>query len=222
MGRIPDDVARPIERGHVVVAGAVHPSIRNRRTNHGRVSPIWWVETVPIQKDGTFEFSSLPSGHLAQFYAFANDSISAQPTDEAYETSCKWFSEQNRQRNNFFRCGQILRLAGSKSEITIEMEPAGQVLVKCVDPEGHPLRKISVSSWPNQYMVGGGSTVFCTRQIQSRSSPRSIRFSIGPPAALTTAVTDDKGEVVIPEIFRKVNNRWLQATRSGQAVVKIR
>jgi hypothetical protein len=162
-GKISDDVPRPIDRGQIVVwCGS--PVRQDAGNNQRHARSIWWIDTVPVNKDGTFEFPSLPSGYLAQFYAIANDSISSQPTDQAYETCCNWFAEQNRQRHATFRYGQILRLAGTTTQITIEMEPAGQVRVKCVDPNGRPLPRISVSSWPNQYMVGGGSTIFCTRQ----------------------------------------------------------
>jgi hypothetical protein len=163
VGTISKEVERPIRRGHVVVwcGSPAHGQPENPQQRH---QPIWWIDTVPVDADGTFEFSSLPNGYMAQFYAMANDSISAQPTDESYETCCKWFGEQNRQRNDVFRGGQILRLAGSETKITLEMEPAGCAKIKCVDPQGQPLRRVHVSSWPNQYMVGGGSTVFCTPQ----------------------------------------------------------
>ena len=160
VGKISDKVPRPITRGKVVVwCGS--PARREEGANGQKPQPSWWHDHVPIAEDGTFEFSSLPSGYLAQFYAMANDWISAQPSDEAYETCCKWFAEENHQRNDFFRYGQILRLAGGKTEITLEMEVAGQIHVKCTDPDGRPLARIAVGCSPNQYMVGGGSTLFC-------------------------------------------------------------
>lgn len=193
MGKISDNVQRPIERGHVVAwcGSPVHEEARNHQTR-----PIWWIDTVSIDQDGTFEFPSLPAGYMAQFFAFANDSISSQPTNEAYNTCCKWFAEGMRNRDSFFRYGQILRLSGGKNSITIEMEPAGQVRVKCVDPAGRPVRKVIVSSWPNQYMVGGGSTVFCGRQstldrLRRNSKPDWTRESP------YTVVTDDEGVALI-------------------------
>jgi hypothetical protein len=174
-GKISDNVARPIERGHVV-AWCGSP-IRKDDENLSRSRPILWLETALIERDGSFVFESLPSGYLAQFYALANDSISAQPTDAAFELCCKWFAVKQ-QMQEFFRNGQMMRLAGSQSELTIEMESAGEVRVTCLDPDGKPLRGITVMSWPNQFVVGAGSTVFCDRrsslsglQATSQNSP---------------------------------------------------
>lgn len=195
VGTISKDVERPIERGHVVVwcGSPSHQQPANQQQRH---QPIWWIDTVPVEADGTFEFSSLPSGYMAQFYAIANDWISAQPTDEAFETCCKWFGEQNRQRHNFFRNGQILRLAGRETQITIEMELAGRVKVKCVDPQGHPLRRVHVSSWPNQHMIGGGSTVFCTARssLDRLLGDRDFDWATRNPFG---AETDENGEALI-------------------------
>ncbi|MDB5344047.1 MAG: hypothetical protein JWP89_2424 [Schlesneria sp.] len=193
-GRISDDVARPIERGHVV-AWCGSP-IRKDDPDQGRTRPIMWLETAAIERDGTFVFESLPSGYLAQFYAFANDSISAQPTDAAYELCCKWFNVEP-QKQFVFRYGQVLRIAGTKSALTLEMEPAGEVRVKCLGPEGRPVRGVTVSSWPNQFVVGAGSTVFCDRRSSlSRlgSVPPSYDWRDTSPYV---AKTDAEGMAVI-------------------------
>jgi hypothetical protein len=159
-GKIADNVPRPIERGHVVAwCGS---AIRKDDGDQSRLRPIMWIDTAPIQRDGTFVFESLPTGFLAQFYAFANDSISAQPSDEAYKQCCKWFN-LSEVRNAVFRYGQVLRLVGAKAEVSIDMELAGELKIKCVDPNQQPVRGVTVSSWPNQYIVGAGSTVFCNR-----------------------------------------------------------
>lgn len=211
-GKISDDVPRPITRGHVV-AWCGSP-IRHKGDDQNRISPIWWLETASIQADGTFEFPSLPSGYLAQFYGMANDWISSQPTDEAYKTSCTWFGADSRPRTPSFRYAQILRLGGSSSQFTLEMERAGQVRVKCVDPAGNPLSQVHVSSWPNQYMVGGGSTIFCSRRssLDGLIGKRDPGWKFDNPFS---GETDEKGEVLIQNLptgqqsFFAGNRTWM-------------
>ena len=213
LGKISDAVPRPITRGRVVVwCGS--PARREEGANRAKPRASWWYDHVPIAEDGTFEFSSLPSGYLAQFYAMANDWISAQPTDEAYEVCCKWFAEENHKRNDFFRNGQVLRLAGGETQITLEMEPAGQVRVKCTDPDGRPLVRIEVSCWPNQYMVGGGSTLLCIRQssLDRLKGQGRIEWSRDNPFS---AETNAEGEVLIRNLPQ--GNQGLYA---GNAVWK--
>ena len=213
LGKLSDAVPRPIVRGHVV-AWCGSPSRRDADAGQERTEPIWWIETVPIREDGSFEFPSLPSGYLAQIYALANDSISSQPSDEAYKTCCEWFAVKDRERTEHFRHGQILRLAGNKSQITLDMEPAGQARVKCVDATGRPLARVQVSSWPNQYMVGGGSTIFCTHQSsldQLRGTQRTDWWRDNP----FSVETDANGEGVIRNLpkgdqsIHAGNDRWV-------------
>ena len=161
VGTISNEVPRPIHRGYVVVwCGS--PARADEEGKRSAVRPVWWMDYAPIAKDGSFEFPSLPAGTLGQFYAYANDSISTQPSDEAYETCCKWFGLEVEKRHPSFRYGQVLRIVRGKPELTIEMELAGQARVQCTDGKGRPLKGIAVSSWPNQYIVSGGSTIFCT------------------------------------------------------------
>jgi hypothetical protein len=159
-GKLSDNVKRPIVRGHVLVWCGSQVNAAGLDPNK-RARPIWWIESVPIAKDGSFEFAALPPQMIGQFYAFANNFISAQPLEEDFEFCCDWFAENNRQMNNIFRYGQVHLLEGTELEVTIGMEPAGEVRVKCLDEDGRPVAGVEVMSWPNQYMVGGGSTIFC-------------------------------------------------------------
>jgi hypothetical protein len=195
-GKISDEVPRPIKWGHVV-AWCGSPGHEDAVNVRGRREPIWWIDWTEVKEDGTFEFTSLPSGYLAQVFAIANDWISAPPTDEAFETCAKWFSKKNEQRNEFFRLGQIQRLAGIQSSMTIEMEKSGQARIKCVDPDGRPLRRISVYSWPNQYTVAGGSSVFCRRASSLDSILGRGEGYDWAKSSPYSAVTNDDGEAVI-------------------------
>lgn len=159
-GKISDDVPRPIERGHVVAICGSPKRTEDQGIRNWQ--PLAWEETVPINADGSFVFESLPSGYLVQLFAMANNYISAQPSDESFEICCKWFGA-NPRKSRVFRYGQVLRLTGSTTEMTLEMEPAGEVRVKCVDPDGQPLRGVPVGCSPNQYEVGFGSTIFCQK-----------------------------------------------------------
>jgi hypothetical protein len=217
VGMISENVPRPITRGRVV-AWCGSPSRIESNADGGRTQPIWWIDTVPVREDGSFEFASLPTGYLAQMYAFANDFISSQPTDAAYKICCDWFAsqDQERQRNHFFRYGQVLRLAGAKSRITLDMEPAGQVRVRCVDIiSGEPVAGVIVGSSPNQYTVGGGSTIFCQgqRTLDCLLEGERIlkRWRQDSPYS---AVTDINGEALIQNLpqghqsFVARNDRW--------------
>ena len=221
LGRVSETVPRPITRGRVV-AWCGSPSRRDDDAGKERREPIWWIDTVPIRGDGSFEFTSLPSGYLAQIYALANDSISSQPSDAAHKICCDWFAspDHERQRNHFFRYGQVLRLAGTSLQITLDMEPAGRVRVKCVDAAGRPLPRVHVSAWPNQYMVGGGSTVFCTHQssLDGLLGKRDTDRSRGNPFS---AETDVSGEALIRNLpqghqsFHAGNSHWRSRQEFG-------
>lgn len=221
-GKVSDNVARPITRGYVV-AWCGSP-IRKEDEAESRTRPIFWMETASLEPDGSFVFESLPSGYLAQFYAFANDSISAQPSDADFEQCCKWFAVKNQPKHEFFRNGQILRLAGGKSEVTIAMEPAGEVRVKCVDPDGKPVRGVTVASWPNQFIVGAGSTVFCDR----RSSLAGLSKTLEPYNWRKTSPfvvdTDADGVAVIQNLpagewsFHASNDAWVSPEVDAKSV----
>jgi hypothetical protein len=160
VGKLSDDVERPIERGRVV-AWCGSPIKKEIEGNPPSNESLSWVETASIAKDGTFEFPSLPAGYMAQFYAFANDSVSAQPTDEEYETCCRWFAANSLRRSETVRFGQVRHLVGEKIEFTLEMEPAGQIQVKCINAEGHPVAGVDVWASAAQVMVPNSSTDFC-------------------------------------------------------------
>eukprot|EP00456_Euglypha_rotunda_P092311 TRINITY_DN971_c0_g1_i9.p1 TRINITY_DN971_c0_g1~~TRINITY_DN971_c0_g1_i9.p1 ORF type:complete len:473 (+),score=80.39 TRINITY_DN971_c0_g1_i9:467-1885(+) len=224
-GRISENVMRPIERGHVV-AWCGSP-VRKNGQEQKNSSPIFWLETATIEVDGTFVFDSLPSGYLAQFYAFANDSISAQPTDAAYELACKWFNVEAREKHVVFRYGQTLRLVGSKSDLTIEMEPAGKVRIKCVDPDGNPVRGVTVSSWPNQFIVGAGSTVFCDRRSSLSSLQQTGLKYDWRETSPYVAKTDSDGIAIICNLpagnqsFMASSDLWTSDHLNAEAVLDV-
>lgn len=197
-GRISDNVARPIARGQVVVwCGS--PVRKEDAVDNGRSSPIWWTDVAKIEEDGTFEFPSLPSGFLAQFYAYANDSISSQPSDEAYEKCCEWFTQQSQQRHGSFRYGQVFRLAGRTAKVTVEMEPGHEVTVRCVDEKGSPLAGVSVYTNPNQYIVGAGSNIFCTG-YSTVEALRGDRYAFRRRSSIYHEKTNEEGFAVLRNI----------------------
>lgn len=160
VGKISSDVPQPIVCG-VVVVRCGSPARTDDDGKRAANRPFWWMDYTPIAEDGSFEFASLPAGTLGQFYAFANDYISAQPNEEAYETCCKWFGLDIQKQFGSFRYGQILRLPRGQAELEIEMELGGTVQVKCTDEGGNLVSGVQVTSWPNQYTVAGGSTLLC-------------------------------------------------------------
>ena len=213
VGRVSSNVPRPITRGYVCVHAGPPAARGGDVDRQADVRRNFWLDWAPIAEDGTFEFPSLPSGFLAQFSAFANDSISAQPTDAAFEICCKWFGE-NIQRNNFFRYGQVLRLVGAKSELTIQMEPAGMVRVKCTSPDGRPISGIKVDSWPNQDTIGAAEEwIFCTKNstIDRLRRGKQTEWTMDAPY---TAETDQAGEAVIHNLARSTILRLPRSKRN--------
>ena len=159
-GRLPEKIARPITRGRVSVScGSV---LRNNRDGQNEnPKPVWWHDVAHIRPDGSFEFASLPSGHIAQFFAYADDWVSAQPTDAAYQLLSANYPKDTRKPGGWFRFGQVLRLVGRSQEVKLEMEQAGSVKVRCLDQNGQPSRGIIVGFSPNQIVLGGGGGLFC-------------------------------------------------------------
>lgn len=196
-GKVSDDVPRPIANGRVVAwCGSSVKQSGVEENEQERVKPIWWMDTTSINTDGEFEFPSLPSGYLAQLYAIADDHLSVQPSEEAYAKCCEWFRETNQNRHSTFRYGQMLRLVGKSQQFTIPMELTGKIQAKCIDPAGLPVSRITVSSWPNQYIVGAGSTILCT-QIKSLDQLRGNSWSRVRGENLFSAVTDEDGIATI-------------------------
>jgi hypothetical protein len=196
VGKLSDDVERPIERGRVA-AWCASPRLPAKDGTSRRLDAIWWSETVDIAQDGTFEFPSLPPSYLAQFFAFANDSVSAQPSDEEFETCCRWFGADLRFHPEFARHAQIRELLGNETVMTIEMEPAGQLRVKCVDPEGVPLKGIDVSAWPNGFIAPNMSSLFCL-PVSSANDLRNPHIDYRDPRKNPFWTTSDEhGEALI-------------------------
>ena len=207
LGKISDDVPRPITRGYVCCrCGSPVPRDEDGNQQQG-VRPIFWLDWAPIAKDGTFEFRSLPAGFLGQFYAFANDSISAQPSEEAYETCCNWFGVPNRERNGRFRYGQVLRMVDEKSELKIEMESAGQVRLKCTTLS---TARTDASLGPISSPLGENSCTKLSTLEMLRSQAKSL------PTYPSRQTKQAKRSSVICLL---ASNRSLLKTKSGPAKV---
>gem|GEM_PF-2905540 len=161
VGKMPDTIPRPISRGRIVVCSGSVPR-GDDGDGQAKSTPVWWDDIATIQPDGRFEFPSLPAGHVAQVFAYADDWVSAQPSDEAFESLCKWYPDDGRKnRPGWFRFGQVLRLVGKSQLLELKMEQAGTVKVHCMDANQQPVQGIVVSFWPNQIVMGGRGGIFC-------------------------------------------------------------
>jgi hypothetical protein len=237
-GKLSDNVARPILRGHVLACCGSHVHHNDEGVVQVR-QPFFWYETVPITEEGTFEFASLPAGYLGQFYAFANDSISAQPSLAAFETCRHWFGVQDLMQEPAYRYGQILRLAGTRSAITLEMETACEVQFKCTSSAGKPLAGIEIQACPNQWTCGLSTTVFCTYS-SSLDQLLGVPADESPARRPFNVKTNEDGEAVIRNLPRGLhyyaagsgwttgdgwnmgNPKILNATPNRTAIVKVR
>lgn len=220
-GRLSDEVPRPIQQGHVVVwCGSPVRTDDQNPQQHSR--PIFWQATAEIADDGTFIFESLPTGYLAQFYAMADNFITTQPTDTALEQANKWFATTNNSRVDWMRYGHVFRLAGNRTEILLPMERAGEATITCLDPDGRPVSDVYVSSWPNQIVVGAGSTVFCNRissEDRIRSPGLTVDWRMSNPYS---AITGPDGKAFIRNLparkqsFLAENDHWVSDEATGE------
>jgi len=159
-GILPNEIPRPISRGRVAVScgSALRNDPDGQRPD---ARPVWWHDVAIVRQDGSFDFPSLPPGHVAQLFAYADDWVSAQPSEEAFQMLSAHYPKDTRKPSGWFRYGQVLRLVGSSQEVKLEMEQAGTVKVRCIDQNRQPLQGITVSFWPNHIVLGGGGGIFC-------------------------------------------------------------
>jgi hypothetical protein len=169
VGKLDESVTRPIGKGHVV-ARIVTPGLPDPKL--GR-QPGWsWSDSTDINADGTFEFSSLPSGEVVQLIAVCDGWISAQPEGDL---KAKYPDLVRRNPvSGSMRYPQLFELAGTSVEFTLKMEKAVACRVTIQDPDGKPLPDAMVHMWPNQFFFSLGSQVLGNR-LDSVKMLRIIR-----------------------------------------------
>lgn len=143
-GKLADYVPRPIENGKVIAFCVPKPLGPSFMTNPA----VSWTDETTISADGSFEFASLPPSESVQLIALCRG----------------WLTDQWEQ--NAVAKGQVLDIDQARiasrmvTGVTLTMEQAGALEVLVVDPDGRPLPKAHVQTWPNQiYSHSYGTTL---------------------------------------------------------------
>jgi hypothetical protein len=142
-GLVSEDVPRPV-RGYVVAASVPRPA----NDHWVRDNPsLVWHEWLQIDKDGRFQFDSVPRGGDLQLIAICDGWISTTTVREARGAVM----------------GQIFPVEEDELTVTVDMERTGTVRIHVVAGEGKPFTEGRVASWPNQRWWKGGSTLLGQR-----------------------------------------------------------
>ncbi len=128
-GELDSVVPRPIKNGRIVV-------------NVSSDAPgIRWHSWSSIDADGHFEFQSLPVGTLE------------------VTAICDGFVSANGKPKATFHYPQTNSIDAKNLSMAIKMEPTARLEVHVTDEKGQPVGGARVSTWPNVYYVGWGSTI---------------------------------------------------------------
>ena len=183
-GMLSNNVPRPIANGHVLLGSAPKPA--NDSWNEEEPSLVWY-DWTPIQPDGGFRFGSIPRGGIVQLLAVCDGWVATTDFEEA---------------GQHFVMGQSFEVNDDSNEVLVQMEPTGVLDVTVVDEQGQPVTEGSLSSWPNQKLLLGGSTLlgerfrtadFVERQLHpAKESPNRPSWKRGFPFQ---AKLDSEGKV---------------------------
>ena len=189
-GALSDNVPRPVVDGKVVAWCLPKPAGNTWEKENPSIG--WWEETT-IADDGSFEFPSLPRGGTVQLIAI-----------------CKGWLTTGRERT--FTVGQLLEIQdedlanNNVQDVELTMEATGSVEVEVFGPDGKPLAGATVSTWPNQKLHQGGSTLVgaCYRSILSIESQiagvdNSQKF-LDEVSKFYEGKTNEQGKVTLTEI----------------------
>ncbi|MFO0922451.1 MAG: hypothetical protein U0905_08205 [Pirellulales bacterium] len=183
-GKLSENVPRPVEDGIVLAFCTPKPieAVAGERPDVVR-----WATSTSIQADGSFTFASLPDSGNLQLIALAKG----------------WIIQCEERSKNQWTVGQLLTAdeARESMPIILPMEETGDLAVRLVDPKGEPVIGATIETWPNQFVVGAGSTILGKRwdtlerieaMIQSR--PLELPKQNGDRF---TSVTDKHGIAIL-------------------------
>lgn len=135
-GRLPDDIPRPIKNGWVQIVQ--FPLPLQGAANAG-LEMLHWAERAPIDKDGNFEFPSLPASGRIQLIALCDG----------------WVSPGE----NVFTKGTTVQVTGSDLEVDLEMMPTMDAHLEIVDENDQPIENAEIYFSPNQLWADWGSQI---------------------------------------------------------------
>ncbi len=140
VGKLSDNVPRPITRGYVMTRSLPKPA----GDSYAEESPsLAWEDSVPITADGSFALPSVPRSGVIQLIAVCTGWVSQTTIPEAHT----------------FVMGQLFDVDNAQVEFTLQMEQTGTLELTILKPDGTPLDGGKVSAWPNEKLYKGGSTL---------------------------------------------------------------
>ncbi len=189
-GALSENVPRPVIDGKVIAWCVPKPTERTFGNQAPSIS--WWEETT-VAEDGSFEFPSLPRGGTVQLIAISNGWLTAGKEGNFTVDANIDVSEQELSDNLV-------------SDIVLEMTATGSVEVEVLGPDGKPLAGATVSTWPNQKLHLGGTTLVgaCYRTMERIDA--QITGDVREPAfgaqkqSRYEGKTDEHGKVTLRDI----------------------
>ncbi len=153
-GTLDPTVPRPIKNG-LVLCHIAAPDKALRPENP--FNKVWhWQDQTNVDADGNFVFPSLPKGDIAQLIVICDGYLSEDPPVEAMKLAWPWHPPVQGGR---VAMPQLVILGDTVTKTTVPMEKTATCEVLVTTSEGNPLEGATVSMWPNQRWLLGGSTI---------------------------------------------------------------
>jgi hypothetical protein len=150
-GTIDAQVPRPVTNGVVsinVTVGSEQEEYQAQNT---------WTDWTTINKDGTFEFESLPRNALVQMIAVCDGWLSANPQPADLETKELQYSA--RRFTTIRVLPQLTLLEGDQIAPTINMETSASCRITVINENDQPIEGATVTMWPNQMWLKSGGQI---------------------------------------------------------------
>lgn len=183
-GQLPDYVERPVADGTVHINAMLDTG-----KPLGGVEPVTWEAWCDIRADGTFELPSIPAPAQMQVIAICQG----------------WVIESL--DNDFFVKGKTFDVPaeGADFEVKFEMKKTGSIDIELMGTDGESIQGARVSTWPNQQMLSGGSTILASKRQSITQIEMSLRGDWSWAERENTPnrfyqISDEEGRVLLRDI----------------------
>ncbi len=150
IGRLSDDVPRPVQNGYVAAVATHHAGMRDR---HRRLE---WEDWTQIESDGTFELPSLPRDGFVQLFAWCDGWVSSSPASRDLENAglAEFRGELGKDGS---RLPHVFRLGKPERSCEISMEQTARCVIQTETADGTPIQDAHVTVTANQRWLSGDS-----------------------------------------------------------------
>ncbi|MGB7348177.1 MAG: hypothetical protein WBD20_28390 [Pirellulaceae bacterium] len=186
-GKLSVNVTRPIKDGFAVVYCQPKPVAETKPSDL-----VTWCDSVPIQADGTFEFSSLPRTGLMQLVASCEGGVLNNAGDDESGIAGVTFDLDSSQEPE-----------NDLKEVEVEMSLPVTVKVVAKDADENPVANVIVAYYLQQRMLNG-------RSYSGSGYPQSLSQLVMNPAT--------NKRPVIPQLTRyNVSRKTIRTNQNGVA-----